>query len=77
MKGVAFLYIKKNNDMRVTNFQGTIQTGEVMVKLNLEIPDEVFNKPLAEASIKVKSATGAVPEITVEASALTDWLKNK
>lgn len=50
----------------VTNLRGNMPSSSVAIKLNLNIPDAVFQKPQLEASIKIKEEDISKPIITAE-----------
>lgn len=88
MKVQAYLKIKKglpdrysgspSMELSVSKIKPAVQANEVLTLLNLDIPDELFDRPILEANIIVKAPKSAsVPTFTVEAGALTDWIENK
>lgn len=53
MKTKGYLTINSNGSTRFTKGKPNLNWDEISVKLNLVIPDELFRRPLIEATIKV------------------------
>ena len=57
MRITSYLIIKKTSpyraSVRVTKTTPNLDFNEVSMKLNLEVPDELFSKPRLEASIAI------------------------
>jgi hypothetical protein len=50
-------------------------TDEIELKLNIELPDNMFERPDLEANIEVEANTTPVPTVKVKANAVSEWLK--
>lgn len=78
MRVKAYLKIKKDGELTVTKSKPASRSDEVVTLLNFEIPDVLFDKPVFEANIRIQpppaSATG---NLTIEATALVDWMDKK
>ena len=70
MKITSFLCIKKTGSyrslIRVVKSQPALDFNEIAVKLNIEIPDELFSKPRLEATINVPKDAVSAPVIEAE-----------
>ncbi len=68
MKAPFFLIVNKKGGVRTTKTQPDLRWDEISIQMNLDLPDNLFRKPLLSASITVdeKKVTPAVisPEIT-------------
>lgn len=87
MKVQAYVKVKKGGvsaygsnpvTVSISKTKPDVLSSEVVILLNLDIPDELFTKPALEANIIVKAPpSSSVPTITIEAGALTDWINKK
>lgn len=81
MKLSPYLIIKKNGykgAVRVTKSAPNLDSNEIALRLNIEVPDELFTKPRLEASISVPK--GAVSAPVIEADVIDnieDVIKQK
>ena len=72
MKVSTYLCIKKpprytnRASMRVVKTAPNLESDEIAIKLNIEIPDEIFNKPRLEASVTVPKDAISAPVIEAE-----------
>lgn len=51
---INWLVINKNGIKAVRRTKPALEYNEIAVKINLEIPKELFERPLIEASLKIK-----------------------
>ena len=56
---------KYKPDARLTTNPPNLRANEIALRLNLEIPDELFLVPALEATIKVPAGAGIPPELRV------------
>lgn len=49
----GYLIIKSNGSCRFVKTKVGLEWNEVLMAINIEIPDSVFKRPLLEASIKI------------------------
>ena len=85
MKVKAYLKIKRDRMgdsyipvLSVSKTKPDAQSNEVVTLLNFDIPDTLFDKPMLEANVVVVAPpASAVPTITIEATALVDWMDKK
>lgn len=76
MKVRKWLIINKNGTARLRNNSARLNTDEVAIKLEVEIPDEMFMKPHLEANIKIPLEACSVPNIKAEvAENITEAVK--
>ena len=82
MKAPVYIYVstdkrksKPTLKVRASASPVAVQSGEIEVKFNMEIPDEMFTQPDLEANIVVKRDASAIPSLTIKANAVSDWLK--
>lgn len=73
MKIISYLCIKKTGSnysprgtLRITKTSPALDINEIAVKLNIEVPDELFSKPSLEASISVPKDAISKPVIEAE-----------
>lgn len=69
MKTVGYLCIKKNGYRSSARFVKTspaLDFNEIAVRLEIELPDELFAKPRLEATIKVPKEAVSAPIIPAE-----------
>lgn len=68
MKVSNWLIINKNGVKAVRKTRPFLEWDEISVKLNLEIPNELFDRPTIEASIEVKDVPNNAyrPEIVLD-----------
>lgn len=71
MKVIVYLCVKKSDNryyptFRVTKSNPGLDHNEVALKLNLELPDELFKKPTLEATVRVPKEAANPPVITAE-----------
>jgi hypothetical protein len=64
MKVEGYLIIKSNSSMRVTKSRVGLDWNEICMKLNLNIPDELFQRPTLEAKIEVSKDILPKPQPT-------------
>lgn len=65
----SYLVIKKNGyraSTRITKTVPSLDYNEIAVKINLQVPDELFSKPRLEASITVPKEAVSSPVIEAE-----------
>lgn len=55
-----------HNVKLVKTLKGTMPSNAIAIKLNLNIPDSMFKKPMLEASIKINEEDITKPIITAE-----------
>lgn len=60
MKVSNWLVINRNGVKTVRKSKPSLDWDEIAVKLNLEIPDELFRRPTIEASVKVTDVPNTV-----------------
>ena len=65
MKKDFYLVVSNRGAMRVVKNTPGLDWNEVAIKMNLEIPDEVFNRPQLSATVKIPD--GIVKTKVVEA----------
>ena len=67
MKVSNWLVINRNGVKTVRKSKPSLDWDEIAVKLNLEIPDELFRRPTIEASVKVTDVPNTVyePELII------------
>lgn len=53
MKAVFYLTVNNRGSVRVTKTQPSLDWNEVSILLNLNIPDQVFRKPILQADITI------------------------
>ena len=53
MKIKKYLTINSRGSMRITQGKPSLSWDEVSVRLNVDLPDEIFNRPRLEASITI------------------------
>lgn len=51
---------------RLTKNRPSLEANEIAVKVNLELPDELFDKPQLEATVKVPKEAVSAPVIDAE-----------
>jgi hypothetical protein len=70
MKVQAYLCVKKTSQwrstLRVTKSNPSLDYNEVALRLNLELPDELFTKPRLEATIAIPKDAVSAPVIEAE-----------
>lgn len=67
MKVSNWLVINRNGVKTVRKSKPSLDWDEIAVKLNLEIPDELFRRPTIEANVKVTDVPNTVyePELII------------
>lgn len=70
MKTSFWLITNKGGSIRTVKNRPGLQWNELAVQVNLEVPDELFKRPTASASIKIKD--GEVPNLNIEADTVND-----
>lgn len=83
MKAPIYIYLSKDKrttyksafKIRAYPVRNSVGTDEIELKLNLDIPDTIFDQPDLEANIEVDAAPSAVPSIKIKANAVSEWLK--
>lgn len=53
MKTDFYLIVKENGSIRTVKNRTSLNFDEVSIKMNLEIPDQVFHKPVITGTIKI------------------------
>lgn len=72
MKVSNWLVIDKNGVKATRKTKPALDWDEVAVKINLEIPDEIFKRPTIEATLKVTD----VPNTAFEPALIIDSVKD-
>ena len=54
MKIINWLVINKNGIKTVRKSKPDLEYNEIAIKINLEIPKELFERPLIEATLKIE-----------------------
>lgn len=74
MKAVAWLTINKNGVKAVRKTKPFLEWNEIAVKVNLEIPNELFDRPSIEATLQVKDVPNNAynPDIIVNTADLIE-----
>ena len=62
----AWLTIKDTGSMRLTKGQPSINWDEVSIKINVVLPNELFNRPRLKADITIPKEAALPTEITAE-----------
>lgn len=70
METFFWLIMTKNGSIRTVKNRPGLNWDELAIQVNLEIPDELFRRPTASASIKIKD--GDVPKLDIEADTVKD-----
>ena len=68
MRTQFYLIVNKNGSVRTTKKQPGLSWDEISVKLNLELPKELFERPMLSANIKVDSDQVSARDISPELS---------
>ena len=63
MELTCFLIVNAGGQVRCTKSPPALQSNEVPLRLSIEIPDALFEKPRLEATIKVPEELACVPGI--------------
>ena len=66
MKIAAFLIVNDNGAIRAVKSYRELQFNEIAVQVNLEVPDQLFRKPVVSADIVVPEDAVQTPEISAE-----------
>jgi hypothetical protein len=72
MKLSGFIVVKKSNrypyrgSLRLTKTSPSLDFDEVAVKINIDVPDELFSKPKLEATITIPQEAVSSPTIDAE-----------
>ena len=66
MKIAAFLIVNDNGAIRAVKSYRELQLNEIAVQVNLEVPDQLFRKPVVSADIVVPEDAVQTPEISAE-----------
>lgn len=71
---INWLVINKNGIKTVRRTKPALEYNEIAVKINLEIPKELFERPLIEASLKIKDIPNNAynPDIIVNTKELIE-----
>ena len=64
MKTTGYLNIKSSGSARFTKNKGGLDWNEIAIKIHIEIPDELFRRPLIEAKIEVSKDIVPKPQPT-------------
>ncbi len=66
MKLSKWLIVSNKGSTRIIGSKPKVDWNEVAIKLNVEIPDIVFQRPMIEANVKIKGEFNNVSNIEVE-----------
>lgn len=66
MKLSKWLIVSNRGTTRLVSSKPKVDWNEVAIKLNVEIPDIVFQRPMIEANVKIKGEFNNVSNIDVE-----------
>jgi len=75
MKEVSYLIISKNGIKGVRKSKPSLRADEIAVKVNLDIPNALFEKPLLEATITIDKSVAPEkisPEIIINTKDLIE-----
>ena len=74
MKSINWLIINKHGVKNVRRTKPSLNYDEIAVKLTLDIPKELFERPTIEANLQVKDIpnTGCVPELIINTKELIE-----
>lgn len=72
MKASNWLIIDRNGIKATRKTKPALEWDEIAVKINLEVPNELFNRPTIEATVKVTD----VPNTAYEPELIIDDIKN-
>lgn len=53
MRGSVYLIVNKNGVVAMRKSEYSLKIGEVAIKINLDLPNSLFNSPMLEGSIKL------------------------
>jgi len=65
--------VSRNGSITTRKTRPSVRMDEVAIKIDLEIPNALFEKPLLSAKVKIPSDAVSQPEITAE---IQDNVKN-
>jgi hypothetical protein len=63
----CFIVMSKHGIQRMTKRPGTIQRGEIAVKVRLVVPTSAFVEPAISVSVTVPETAILQPNVTIEA----------
>lgn len=66
MRTNAWLTVNKRGSMRLTKNQPNLDPDEVSIKLELNLPDELFKRPRLMASVTIPQEAASPDEITAK-----------
>ncbi len=74
MKAASWLIINKNGIKGVRKTKPFLEWNEIAVKVNLEIPNELFDRPTIEATLQVKDVPNNAynPDIVINTAELIE-----
>lgn len=64
MEAPFYLIVGRNGSTRTTKKQPDLRWDEISIKMNLEIPEAIFERPILTADIKVEDSDIAPREIS-------------
>ena len=66
MKTEGYLNINRNGSIRFTKSLTGLKWDEIRVKINIDVPDTLFERPVLQANLKVTEEAVEPQEITEE-----------
>jgi hypothetical protein len=83
MNAPIYVYLSKDKrasaknalKARASATRVSMANDEIEMKINLELPDAIFDQPDLELNIQVENSPNIVPNLKIKANAVSDWLK--